>query len=651
MSYKDHYVVRFANEFYKYASSGKIPNVLDADIMILAHVLSTAISDYSKLKLLDKVLSKYMKLLLNYDIKYVPLRDFEKYTNPTKNISKCKLRVVGNIIELYIPFLLHSDMQRLTAKLEELDLAYDSKYGNWFTEITNPKIFEEIENIDVIKKIGIEYLNIEQKDKILSTLTETIQREQKLLELSFTGDLDVDIHNNPEAESIYNKMFEFQRVIGEYSKHRNSILLADEMGLGKSVQGLFVMSLYNLFPALIVCPASLRNNWKAEIKKWLPNRKTHIVMGNIIPPKIDIFIISYNMLSSFASRLITRGIKLVILDESQYIKTESSQRTRSVLHWTKNIKYKISMTGTPIENRLSEIVPQLEFLGVLDTQFGGKRRFVQKYITGNNNPEDVQLALRKTCMLRRYKRDVASQLPKKRKQIVFLDVSNKIAYQQVERDSIYWYKQKLDDSGISDEEKLKLLETKLQNRNVYSEMLVKLNALKQAAAYYKMPSAFEWIDNLLEQTIDSKVCIYAHHRNILEAIHERYKDRSVLLYGDNSSNSGAILDKFCDDPAIDIFVGSITAAGTGLNRLQEVSNIMVQVELMWNPSKHWQVEDRLHRFGQLKDETINYYLIASETIEMYIYNILLGKEDIFNKTLDQSLIIKNIFEQLARENK
>ena len=159
-----------------------------------------------------------------------------------------------------------------------------------------------------------------------------------------------------------------------------------------------------------------------------------------------------------------------------------------------------------------------------------------------------------------------------------------------------------------------------------------------------MEAVFDWIDNTLEQT--NKLVVFAHHRDTVEALYERYKNEAVMLYGGMSSKVDEIVNKFTNDDKIKVFIGSLQASGVGIDGLQEVCDRVAFVELAWTPAMMAQAEDRLHRLGQ-KNTVFIYYLLGEDTIEEYVYNTVIEKEEIFEKATN----VNKLFTWMKKKRK
>ena len=212
------------------------------------------------------------------------------------------------------------------------------------------------------------------------------------------------------------KLLRHQKSGVRYILRNNSSFVCDDMGMGKTrtvIEAIFERS---LFPVLILCPAPLALNWVAEIQKWKGVDITpYSLDGNVV-------ILNYEKLKSNYKALSKIGFKQLVIDESHNFKNPHSKGTGMVLKLSKNIPYRILMTGTPILNRPSELVSQLKILNVLH-KFGGEREFLNRYCSptptlwgidysGASNISELNRRL-KNIWIRRYKKDIGNALPSK----------------------------------------------------------------------------------------------------------------------------------------------------------------------------------------------------------------------------------------------
>jgi SWI/SNF-related matrix-associated actin-dependent regulator 1 of chromatin subfamily A len=627
--------------FLDFVKQGKIVGFGTPEKILLEHLLRGKITDYGKVKLIDEAILKNQDVLDKYEIDYESLSSKNDEVNKERPVyDKINITIAGdnNVIEIRLPWLPKDKFDILIGFFKkELDLQFEFRRGEegvWFSLIRDINIFDELLNHPLVKLLGYD-IDEEKVKKAKDKIKIEIEKQKKLFELSVTAQME----ETEEFKGMFEKLYPFQKVSVEYSKLKRSILIADEMGLGKTIQALAIIEFHQLYPALIVVPAMLKKNWAREINAWLPHKSVVVVDKNKIIPPGDLYIVSYSMASKVSNRFVVRKPKVIVCDESHYLKNPKAARTDFILKNFKNVPFKMLTTGTPILNRTVELVPQLDLLGILDSHFGGKRKFINRYAPpqwngfgttyGSANEEELQVELRKSCMIRRMKKDVLTELPDKIRQVVYLPLSDKAAYEKVEDDSINWYETKLrKQDDLSEHEILEAVDEKLQNRSEYAEKMVRVEYLRQAALEYKLDAVYEWVDDALEQT--NKLILFTYHRDAAEKLYDRYGDQSVLLYGGMSDHVEDIVNKFINDRKIHLFIGSVQSSGVGIDGLQDVCDKVAFVELPWTPAVIYQAEDRAHRIGQ-KNAVNIYYLIGEDTIEEHVYGVVIGKEEIFDK--------------------
>jgi SNF2 family DNA or RNA helicase len=656
-TYNEHYTVKFAKLFLDFVNKGKIQGFSIPDKILLEHLLRGKITDYGKVRLIDETIIKNQTILDKYEIDYESLSSKNDEINRERPVyDKINVQITGdnNVIEVRLPWLPKDKFEALIGFFKkDLDLQFEFRRdedGVWFSIIRDENIFEELFANPLVQMIGYD-VDESKIEKAKEKIKIEMEKQKKLFELSVTAQLD----ETEEFKGMFKKLYPFQKVSVEYSKHKRSIFIADEMGLGKTIEALAIIEYHQLYPALIVVPAMLKKNWKREIGDWLSHKKVVVVESSKIIPPADLYVVSYSMASKVANRFVIRKPKAIVCDESHYLKNPKAARTDFILKNFKNVPFKMLTTGTPILNRTVELVPQLDLLGILDSHFGGKRKFINRYappqwtgygtVYDSANVEELQVELRKSCMIRRMKKDVLTELPDKMRQVIYLPLSDKNAYEKVEDDSINWFETKLrKKEDLSEHEILEKVDKKLENRSWYAERMVRVEYLRQAAIEYKMEAVFEWIDDTLEQT--NKLILFAHHRDAIEQLFEHYKNKAVMLYGGMSGQVEDIVNKFIKDKKIHLFVGSLQSGGVGIDGLQKVCDKVAFVELAWTPAMMSQAEDRVHRIGQ--DSPVNiYYLLGEDTIEEHVYSVVVDKEEIFEKSAN----IDKLFTWLKNKKK
>lgn len=404
-------------------------------------------------------------------------------------------------------------------------------------------------------------------------------------------------------------------------------LIADEMGLGKTIQAIAWLQMHpEKRPAIIIVPAFLKLNWERELAKWMPNPDSQIVKGTTPhTTKGKIIIINYDILPHWTKVLRLRDPKVIITDECHYYKSDKAKRTKAVKMLAKGVPHFIALSGTPIENRPIEIFNAVSLIE--PTLFPKKWDFLRRYcdpkhngygwnFNGASHMPELHTILSTTVMIRRKKKDVLKDLPEKVWALVPMELTNLNEYHFAESNFIQWVqKEKGTEAAV-----------KASNAEVFSS----IEALKQLAVQGKLEQATEWIENFLES--GKKLVVFATHHFVVDAIMERFSKVSVKVDGRVSmTNRQEAVDRFQNDPAVQLFIGNIDAAGVGIT-LTAASDVAF-LELPWTPGKLEQASDRVHRIGQ-KDSVTVYYLLASNTIEEKIAQLIDNKRKVLDAILD-----------------
>ena len=424
-------------------------------------------------------------------------------------------------------------------------------------------------------------------------------------------------------------------------------LLADEMGLGKTFQALqWLKNHPEIKIAIVVCPAHLKWVWQAEARKHVDIKS--VILSGQKPPKVRIksnprlIIINYNILQYWLKYLIALKPQLLIPDEGHFIKSRKAKRTKAIKELSKKIPYVIVISGTPLTNRPSELWTTLNL--IKPKEFSSFFSYAFRYCKptrtpwgwnykGSSNLAELHKKLKSTMMIRRLKKDVLKELPDKIRQVVPLEIEDRKEYQSAVDNFIKWLKKKS--------------ATKAQ-RAKKAQQLVKLGYLKRLAAELKMKAVLDWIDSFLEES-NEKIVIYAIHKKIITAIHDKYKKISVVLDGSTSPRKRKLaITTFQKNKKVRMFIGNIKAAGTGITLT--AASTLAFVEIDWTP--HSQVEDRIHRITQ-KNICMIYYLVAKGTIEEKLCLILQEKQEVIAQTLDGNIETNklDIFTELEKSLK
>lgn len=415
----------------------------------------------------------------------------------------------------------------------------------------------------------------------------------------------------------------YQRAGIHYMRLVQRCLLADEMGLGKTPQALLTLRLENAFPAIIVCPASLKLKWKDEIDEWCPRTLVQVIGGGNSRPRNDIpiTIVNYDLLRVEGERQETRLVgvgellaairpKAVVLDESHYCKNPKALRTRACHMIAKEAQFVYLLTGTPVLNRPEELISQLKIMRRLE-DLGGYRHFVTRYCgartktvkgkrvldaSGSSNLNDLNKELRARCFVRRRKTDVMPDLPMIQRSIVSFDISNRAEYERAKRDLVEWLRSEGKNAEAA--------------KAQFNETLTRINYLRRLAVRGKFEAVCGWLEEFLEA--GEKLLIFGHHKDVIEGLAGRF--RAKKIYGETPlAERKEINDRFQTDPKMQVLVLNLQSGGTGLN-LTAASNVAF-VEWAWTPGENDQAEARVYGRANDPHGANAWYMRASNTIE------------------------------------
>lgn len=440
----------------------------------------------------------------------------------------------------------------------------------------------------------------------------------------------------------------FQKAGVEYAMERVNTLIADEMGLGKTIEAIGVINIdKGIKKVLVVCPASLRLNWKQEIEKWL----TRILSVGIAEsktgfPGTDVVIINYDILKKFHDNL--RGIEwdILIVDECQYLKNPKAIRTKELLGG-KSIKAipsrkKLFLTGTPILNRPIELWTLTHALGLFSSWYQYITRYCNGFrtgfgwdVSGASNLEELQEKLRSTIMVRRLKSEVLTELPAKRRQIIEIPANGIEAI--VEKENKAWNSRKKEIRELQVQVEL----AKAGSEKVYEEAVNKLRdamnvafsemaELRHRTALAKVPFVVQFLKDIIED--GHKVVCFTHHRDVASAIEVVFMNICVKITGETSMQERQeAVKRFQEDKKCLLFIGTIKVAGLGITLTS--SSHVVFAELDWTPANITQAEDRTHRIGQ-REAVLVQHVVLENSLDAKMVKRLLEKQKVIDKALD-----------------
>lgn len=418
-------------------------------------------------------------------------------------------------------------------------------------------------------------------------------------------------------------------------------ILADEMGLGKTLQMISVLlddyqKIKPKEPSLVVCPASLVYNWQEEFQRFAPVMKVVPVAGGAAMRRkameswdeTQVYIISYDLLKRNIAEFANKNFWYVVLDEAQYIKNAGAAVSRSVK--TLKAKHRFALTGTPIENRLSELWSIFDFL--MPGFLYGHKEFERKFETPITKNKDEEAAAKLKNMtspfiLRRRKEDVLKDLPEKMEEVRYVQISGK--------------QQKLYDAEVL---KLKGEINESDESNNKIAVFAELTKIREICCDPSL--IYEDYDgesakrtacmDLIRQAMDGghRMLVFSQFTSMLALLEKDLKDADIpyyILTGSTSKEKRIAMVHDFNSNDVPVFLISLKAGGTGLNLTG--ADVVIHYDPWWNLAAQNQATDRTHRIGQTKQVTV-YKLIMKNTIEDKILDMQEAKKDLAESVLE-----------------
>jgi SWI/SNF-related matrix-associated actin-dependent regulator 1 of chromatin subfamily A len=409
-------------------------------------------------------------------------------------------------------------------------------------------------------------------------------------------------------------------------------ILADDMGLGKTTSTIIAALETGAKKILIICPATLKINWKREIENY-SDRSIFISEGKTFSTEHDFVIINYDIIKNFHD---TKKKDESQVDEAHYIKNPTAQRTKLINDIAKNVDRLWLLTGTPMTSRPMDYFNLLHLIEspVAKNWMAYAIRYCSGYqfnvggrkvwnVTGSSNLEELRD--RTTgLVLRRLKENVLD-LPEKIITPVYLRLKSK-AYEEVMGEYYDWYDKNPEESKS------------------LTVQFTKLTKVRQIIADEKILQTIEIAENIIEQ--GKKVIIFCNFTDSLNKICQHFGKTAVKVDGSMSKPERQhSVDNFQESDKVKVFVGNIKAAGVGLTLT--AGEAVIMNDLSFLPSDHAQAEDRAYRYGQ-KNNVLVYYPIFENTIEGVIYDILNNKKQVIATVMGDNLNSSDMAEEILK---
>lgn len=429
--------------------------------------------------------------------------------------------------------------------------------------------------------------------------------------------------------------YEYQREGIARGLEWKRLFIGDEPGLGKTLQSIGIVDIADAYPCLVICPSSLKINWQREFEKFTDKRalvldnSTRTTWPYLLQMRMfHAAIVNYESLRKYFVWDAPQGsfrvkdvvfcphikmFKSVIIDESHRVKDPSAQQTKFAKGIATGKEWIILLSGTPVVNRPGDLVSQLSIMDRL-REFGGAAPFMIRYGEGENLPE-LSDRLFSSCMIRREKAKVLTQLPDKTRVKLMVQISNRPEYELACEDLAQYLREYKECSDWEVRRKMRM------------EALVKFMTLRSLSAKGKVRQAVEFVQDFIES--GKPIILFCSYHEVVDELCKALPGAVRVTGRESSTEKQAAVDAFQAGRA-QIIICSIKAAGVGLT-LTAASTVCF-VELAWTYSDCCQCEDRAHRIGQ-KENVTCYYLLGQNTIDWRLYELIQDKRSIANQIM------------------
>lgn len=421
-----------------------------------------------------------------------------------------------------------------------------------------------------------------------------------------------------------------KRDIRMTEKFKGRCLIGEGMGSGKSLTSIAFSLKHNLLPLLVICPASIKYNWKNEFEKHTRYKGKIIVIDGekwnkgLTEDDLDssIFIINYDLVDKWHKFISSIEWSCCIIDEIHKIKSYKSKRTQIVKKITKHIPYVLALSGTPIPNRVIELFTTLNILR--PDLYPNPFKFGYTYHQDTCPPElwatnrartkdldKLYVRLKETLLVRS---DIKLDIPDKNRIFVPFDVKLGDNYDKAREEYIKLH-------NISNR-KLK---------NIEADVVRLYGLMKGIAVQARKKQSYDWIKDKAESC--DKLVIFCWYHEVVEDLKKLFKPEEVIVISGevDSKKRQKDIDNFQTNPNIKVCIGTIGACAEGITLT--ASHNLVFMETAYVPALIQQAEARICRISQTKEQNI-YYLVSKNTVEEDIMNMLDNKQITIGLALD-----------------
>jgi len=422
-----------------------------------------------------------------------------------------------------------------------------------------------------------------------------------------------------QVASAYPDLFSHQRTGVTFLLSRRRAILADDMGLGKTRQAIIACrEAAPDGPYLVICPASVKLNWRREIHLIEPDAGVQVMVAGDNWRASRWTVVNYDLLGKLEPWLLAEPWAGIVVDEAHYIKNDS-QRTTRVLRLlgigsgkqpAAEPEVVYLLTGTPMSSRPRDLFNLLKAVRhpLATSFFSYARRYCAAFDNGfgldtNGSSNLEELAETLSGVLLRRTKDEALDLPPKVRTWQPVEIPEKAVTRQEARALDY------------------LNDHPARSGPTWVTFLGLLNKARHATAVAKVPSTIEAIRERVDA--DEKVVVFTSYTAVVEKVREAFGPAAVSITGaDSVVERQDAVDALQSDPGVKVLVGNLQAAGVGLN-LTAATHVIFN-DLDWVPGNHWQAEDRIYRIGQTRPAFVT-YLYAAGTLDDFVAALLEAK--------------------------
>lgn len=420
-------------------------------------------------------------------------------------------------------------------------------------------------------------------------------------------------------------------------------ILADDMGLGKTLQVIALLldeKIKTKKTSIIVCPSSLYINWKKEMSKFSPQMKILVVSGSAEQreklikdvEKYDAVITSYDLLKRDVEKYSSYTFKYIIADEAQYIKNNNTKNAKALKKLKSEVRF--ALTGTPIENSLSELWSIFDF--IMPGYLFSYKKFKEEYENPIIKDNDIYVMekLQKLVapfILRRIKKEVLKELPDKTETVMYseMDSEQEKLYKAYLSSSKKEINNEIEEFGF-EKSKFKILSIITRLRQICCHPSLFISDYDGESA--KLEQCIELIEGAI--SAGHKILLFSGFTSMFDIITKRLEQREIeysILTGQTKVDTRIeMVDEFNKDKNIKVFLISLKAGGTGLNLTG--ADIVIHYDPWWNLSAQNQATDRAYRIGQ-KNNVQVFKLITSNSIEEKIQKLQERKMDLSDQVI------------------